>query len=70
MYLKASYTVEAAFIMGICLLVIMVCLILGFTIYHETIEYMDATVVEDFDIVERFRQIHMGKDFVGGLIQN
>lgn len=64
---RAAYTVEAALVMGICLVMVLTCIMLAFKIYSESTEYISQTEVSEMDVVEKFRLFQMGKDVVGGL---
>lgn len=63
---KGSYTVEAAWIMTITVLMIFAAIRLGFQIYEEALEYIEHQCMpHDIDYVEWFRRISLGKDLIG-----
>lgn len=61
MYLKASYTVEGAVVISVALIIITACILLSFTIYRESIEYIQLLQIKDIDSVSLFRKINVGK---------
>lgn len=63
MYLKASYTVEGSVIISLCIIVIGMCILLGFDIYKETIDYIETHPIESLDVVTTFREIKAGQGF-------
>lgn len=60
--LKGSYTVEAAWIISFCLIIIGASIMLAFDIYYETFRYIEQTIPEDIDVVERFRIYSKGAE--------
>lgn len=69
MYLKAAYTVEAALVMGICLITVAMCIMLSFKMYHETVDYIGETTVSELDPVDRFRKVQTVKDIAEGIFE-
>lgn len=61
MFIKASLTVEGSAVISICIIVIGICILLAFTIYHESMDYMENVDMVDIDMPETFRQIRAGK---------
>lgn len=68
MYLKASYTVEGSVIISLCIIVIGMCILLGFDIYKETMEYIENHPVAEFDSVTTFREIKAGQGIIEGVL--
>ena len=54
MKLKGSYTVEAAAIISLCMLILSVAICLSFDIYRECVEYVKYRP-DKFDAVSLFR---------------
>lgn len=52
---KGSYTVEAAWLMGLLLSLTCFAMLLGYKVYHNTIAYM-AVPVEELEAAEEFRK--------------
>lgn len=69
MYLKASYTVEGSVIISLCIIVIGMCILLGFDIYKESIRYIENNPVETFDVVAAFREINAGQGVLDGVLR-
>lgn len=69
MYLKASYTVEGSIIISLCILVIGMCILLGFDVYKETIEYIESHPISSFDPVKTFREIKAGQAVLDNFLQ-
>lgn len=61
MFLRGSLTVEGSAVISICIIVIGICILLAFTIYHESMDYMENVNMVDIDMPETFRQIRAGK---------
>lgn len=61
MYLKASYTVEGSVIISLCIIVIGMCILLGFDVYKETMEYIETHPITSFDAVNTFREVKAGQ---------
>lgn len=61
MYLRASYTVEGSVVISICMIIVGICIILGFNIYKETIGYVQNLNIAELDSVTLFNQITNGK---------
>lgn len=68
MYLKASYTVESSLVISICLIVIGMCILLGFELYKDSVSYIDTHPIKDIDAVRVFREIQAGEEIVDGLV--
>ncbi len=64
MYLKGSLTVEGAGVISISMIIIGMCILLAFSIYKESIDYLSAVTVRDIKVVESFRQIRAGKTII------
>ena len=62
---KASFSVEAAWIFGISLLLIYVTIALSFHLYKQSKDYVDGTTPKEFDAVKTFRLVQMGEDLFG-----
>jgi hypothetical protein len=60
---EASYTVEAAIIFSICLLAVGSVILLGLSVYQESIS-ITAGRMEDMNVTKRFRLISAGKDIL------
>lgn len=61
--LKASFTVEGSVVIGICMIIIGMCIMLGFDMYKETILYIEKTEVKDMDTVDIFKKINVVEEF-------
>lgn len=68
MYLKASYTVESSLVISICLIVIGMCILLGFELYKDSVSYIDTHPIKDIDAVRVFREMQAGEEIVDGLV--
>ncbi len=64
MRVGASYTVEAAWVISICMLIMGSAIILSFRIYDNTLSYVKETSAAEFDAALRFREIDAGKDLI------
>ena len=64
MRLKGVYTVEAAWVISICLMIMGGAIITSYQIYHSSLSYVRETAPKDFDAALRFREISVGKDIV------
>lgn len=64
---KAAFTVEASFVMGIGLIIILTVCLLSFNMYHESINYMEENTVSEIDVVRRFKSFQIGKEITEGL---
>lgn len=62
MYLKASYTVEGAGVISICMIIIGMCIMLAFSLYHESVDYLESVTVENLKSVDTFLNIQTGKE--------
>lgn len=60
--LKGSYTVEAAWIISFCMIIVGASIMLAFDIYYEAFSYAAQTIPEDIDIVERFKIYSLGAE--------
>lgn len=67
MFLKAAYTVEAAFVVSICLFLLAGGILLSFQIYHESLRYIEETQGGITDVVQWFRLFSAGKE-IGNLL--
>lgn len=63
MPLEASYTVEASIVFSICLLTIGAVILLGLSIYQESLSAASSRM-EDINVTRRFRLIAAGKDIL------
>lgn len=63
--LNASLTVEASFIMPICLFILMNLMIMSFDVYKETVDFIIEKEGMKYDGIVAFRFISAGKDLVG-----
>lgn len=61
---KAVYTVEAAWVMTVCISVVMASILLSFHIYEETLQDLHANTKTVVDAASRFRQVQLGKELV------
>lgn len=68
MFLKGSLTAEGAGVISISMIIIGMCILLAFSIYEESIDYLNSVTVRKMEVVECFRQIQAGKTIVEGLI--
>ena len=59
---KASYTVEASWIMSICIFLIFFTLSVFIAMYKSTYEFLMKTDADEIEAVVRFRQIALGKE--------
>lgn len=62
---KASYTVEASWIMAICMGILMFVILTGFEIFYHTLEVVQKPG-EDIDCVKIFRMSENMKDREAG----
>ncbi len=60
--LKASYSVETAWVFGISLMVIYMVIALSFFLYSDTCEYIDSVSSEEVNAVKVFRAIQNGEE--------
>lgn len=58
---KGSLTVEAAWIVSLCLIIIGLSITISFKMYSESLAYINETTPKEMDPVERFRLFHQGK---------
>ena len=65
--LKASLTVEAAWVFGITMLLIYSIMAYSFTLYSGAKEYVDKTSPDEWDAVGAFRLVDMGENILEGL---
>lgn len=63
MPLEASYTVEASIVFSICILTIGAVILLGLSIYQESLSIASSRM-EDINVTRRFRLIAAGKDIL------
>ncbi|MCR4999546.1 MAG: hypothetical protein K6A05_06895 [Lachnospiraceae bacterium] len=68
MRFRAVYTVEAAWVMAICIGIVMASIMLAFHIYHETIHDIESHVKTEVDAPKRFRQIQAGQEMIEELL--
>lgn len=61
---KASFSVEAAWVFGISMIVIYMVIAFSFTLYREAYNYIEETAVDDIDAVKLFRLAQMGEDIL------
>lgn len=59
---KASFSVEAAWVFGISMLIIYAVIVFSFTLYQETYDYIIGTKADGIDAVKLFRLAQMGED--------
>lgn len=59
---KASFSVEAAWVFGISMLIIYAVIAFSFTLYRETYDFVKETKVDELDAVKTFRLVQMGED--------
>ena len=64
MWLAASYTVEASWVMAICLGIVCMLILLGYEVYHEALVFARDTVCE-LDVVTSFRKAKLLMQSVG-----
>ena len=64
MRVRAVYTVEAAWVMAVCIGIVMASILLTFHIYEETVTQLEVNTKEVTDAATRFRQIQFGKELV------
>ena len=65
MKMQGSYTVEAAAVFGLIMGIILLLFLLGFQIYHETLnEIYDCKDVIMEDPGENFRRFSLGKELL------
>lgn len=65
--MRGVYTVEAAWVISICIGIFAAAIILGFHIYSGALDYIGVTEPKIFDAALRFREISVGKDIVGAI---
>ena len=65
--LKASFSVEAAWVFGIILLVIYTAIGVSFTLYHKACVFVEKTTPDKWDAVGAFRLLQMGENILEGL---
>lgn len=59
---KASFSVEAAWVFGISMLIIYAVIAFSFTLYRETYDFVEETKADELDAVKTFRLVQMGED--------
>lgn len=59
---KASFSVEAAWVFGISVIIIYAVIAFSFTLYRETYDFVEETKVDELDAVKTFRLVQMGED--------
>ena len=64
MKVRAVYTVEAAWVMAVCIGIVMASILLTFQIYKETVTELSQTTKEVVDASTRFRQIQLGTELI------
>lgn len=62
---KASYTVEASWIMSICIFLVFFTLSVSIAMYKSAYEFLMTTEADEIEAVVRFRQIALGKEVLG-----
>ena len=67
MRLKAVYTLEAAWVISICMLVIGSAIALSYHIYESSLNYVAETTPQEFDAALRFRELNAGKELFGDI---
>ncbi len=63
-WMVASYTVEASWVMAICLGIVCMLILMGYEIYHEALVFARDTVCE-MDVVVTFRKAKLLMQSVG-----
>ncbi len=63
--MKASYTVEASWVMSICIFIIFSSLSLAIAMYKGAYDYLERTTVKEIEAVTLFRQVALGKEVFG-----
>lgn len=66
---KAAFSVEAAWVFGISLIILYILIAFSFTMYQETYDYIDATEADELNAVQTFRLVQEGKTVVSGLLE-
>ena len=61
---RGVYTVEAAWVMAVCIGIVMASILLTFHIYKETVTELSETTKEVVDAATRFRQIQLGTELL------
>lgn len=64
MWQTASYTVEASWVMAICLGIVCMLILVGYEVYHEALAFARDTVCE-MDVVASFRKAKMLMQGIG-----
>lgn len=64
MWQAASYTVEASWVMVICLGIVCMLILMGYEVYHEALVFARDTVCE-MDVVASFRKVKLLMQSVG-----
>ncbi|MBR1629103.1 MAG: hypothetical protein IJ679_07550 [Lachnospiraceae bacterium] len=65
--LRASLTVEAAWVFGIALLVIYGMMGVSFALYRDAFSFVENTGPDDWKALQTFRLLQMGKDALEGM---
>ncbi len=66
-FVKASFTVEGSFVIGICLLVICSLILLGYDVFNQALGFVDTVKCRDYDGIRTFRLIAAGRNFTDAL---
>ncbi|MCR5641266.1 MAG: hypothetical protein K6G04_07945 [Lachnospiraceae bacterium] len=69
MKVSAVYTVEAAWVMAICIGIVMASILFTFHIYEETLLELQATTKTVTDGATRFRQVQLAEELVDTIKQ-
>ncbi|MEE3481699.1 MAG: hypothetical protein VZQ80_06895 [Lachnospiraceae bacterium] len=62
-FVKASFTVEGSFVIGICLLVICSLILLGYDVFNQALGFVDTVKCRDYDGIRTFRLMAAGRNF-------
>ena len=61
---KASYTVEASWVMSICIFIVFASLSTSMAMYKKAYLFLQETTVREIDAVPMFRRIALGKEII------
>ncbi len=62
--LKGSYTVEASWVMSICMFIVFASLSASMAMYKEAYRFLEETTVKEIEAVPLFRRLALGKDIL------
>ncbi len=63
--MRASYTVEASWVMSICMFIVFASLSISIAMYKGTYGFLNRTDVKEIETVTTFRRLAFGKEVLG-----